>query len=176
MVKIIEELGIRHGAVRVDLALINGAIHGFELKSDKDTLNRLPFQMKVFNTVLDRVTLVVGKNHLYEAVNMVPDWWGIIVAKSWCGSEDVSFYTIREAGNNPDPKISAIAQLLWRQEALDILEELGYAEGVRSKDRKTIYSRLTEILDIESLRTEVRDHLCSRSNWRSGQPYTLDGD
>lgn len=176
MIRIIEELGIKHGAVRVDLALINGGIHGFELKSDKDTLSRLPYQMRVFNTVLDRVTLVVGKNHLYEAINMIPEWWGMIVAKSWETSDTVSFYKIREAGINPDPKSNAIVQLLWRQEALNILEELGCADGVRSKNRDAIYSRLTDILDIESLRTEVVDHLCARSNWRSDPPYRQDGD
>ena len=32
--RIIEELGIFQGQARIDLAVVNGSIHGFELKSD----------------------------------------------------------------------------------------------------------------------------------------------
>ncbi len=39
---ILDELRLRHGAARIDVALVNGIIHGFELKSEKDTLKRLP--------------------------------------------------------------------------------------------------------------------------------------
>jgi len=41
---ILEELGIQHGLSRIDLAVVNGELNGFELKSDKDTLARLPEQ------------------------------------------------------------------------------------------------------------------------------------
>jgi hypothetical protein len=74
---IVDELGLRHGAARVDVAVINGVIHGFELKSDCDTLKRLPSQIKVYNSVLDRITLVVGNRHLKDSINLVPKWWGI---------------------------------------------------------------------------------------------------
>ena len=60
-VRIIEEFGVQHGTARVDIAVINGIIHGYEIKSDQDTLRRLPRQMGVFNLVFDKITLVVGK-------------------------------------------------------------------------------------------------------------------
>ncbi len=44
---IVDELGIRQGAARIDVTVINGVIHGYELKSDCDTLNRLPSQVKI---------------------------------------------------------------------------------------------------------------------------------
>src|ERR1700730_13066876 len=61
---IVDELGLRHGIARVDVALINGIIHGFELKSDRDTMRRLPSHMRVYNSVMDRITLVVGQRLL----------------------------------------------------------------------------------------------------------------
>jgi hypothetical protein len=60
-VRIIEELGVVHGKSRIDIAVINGLMHGYEIKSDKDTLQRLPEQMNMYNSVFNKVTLVVGK-------------------------------------------------------------------------------------------------------------------
>ena len=94
--EIFEELGVRHGAARIDIAVINGFMHGYEIKSDSDTLERLPGQMNEFNAVFDKMTLVVGKRHLYDAINIIPDWWGIIVAKIDANCK-VFFQTIREA-------------------------------------------------------------------------------
>lgn len=174
--KIIEELGIVHGAARVDIAVVSGIIHGYELKSDIDTLDRLPEQMKIYNSVLDKMTLVVGKNHLYDAINIVPEWWGIMVAKIIHSNGKVSLYNIREAGENPHQDNVAVAALLWREEALNILEKIGQAEGVRSKTRKTIYERLVEVLDGQTLKEIVRAHLCTRVNWRSDLQYMPSGD
>lgn len=170
-VKIIEELGIIHGAVRVDMAVVNGTIHGYELKSDLDTLRRLPEQMKIYNAVLDRITLVVGRNHLYEAIKFIPDWWGIMIAKIINTSGTVTLYNIREAEENPQQDCAAVATLLWREEALNILEGMNKAEGVRSKTKKVIYERLAEVLDVKALRAKVSEILCSRSSWRSEIQY-----
>ena len=77
---ILNELGLRHGRCRVDVAVVNGSVHGNELKSDRDTLDRLSFQVQTYGKVLDRATLVVGERHAEKAIAMLPDWWGIKVA------------------------------------------------------------------------------------------------
>ena len=41
---IIHELGVCSGDARIDLAVVNGKLHGYEIKSDADTLKRLPAQ------------------------------------------------------------------------------------------------------------------------------------
>src|ERR1700730_15998927 len=79
-VLVVEELGLRHGAGRVDIAVINGELHGYELKSDQDTLKRLPQQIAIYGSVLDRVSLVVTSEHLLQAEKLVPWWWEIILA------------------------------------------------------------------------------------------------
>ncbi len=114
--EILEELGVRHGTSRIDIVVINGILHGYEIKSDRDTLKRLPEQMAEFNAVFDKLTLVVGKRHLYDAVNIIPDWWGIIVAKIDVNCK-VFFQTIREAEDNQDQVGVSIARLLWKEEA-----------------------------------------------------------
>lgn len=101
---ILDELGLRHGAARIDIAVVNGRLHGFEIKSDRDTLNRLPYQAKIFNSVLDRITLIVTQRHVHAAKEVVPVWWGIMLAEK--GSRGaVHFSSIRRPHNNPCPNI-----------------------------------------------------------------------
>lgn len=165
--RIIEELGVQHGNVRIDIAVVNGIMHGYEIKSDRDTLERLPEQMKEFNTVFDQITLVVGKQHLYEAIHIVPDWWGIMIAKINKGK--VVFHKIREPEDNKEQDKVSIARLLWREEALQILKECGQADGVRSKPREFIYKKLANVLDDGILKEKVRRTLLTpREDWRFG--------
>ncbi len=172
--KIIEELGVAHGAARIDIASVNGIIHGYELKSDADTLNRLPEQMEIYNMIFDKITLIVGKTHVHEAIKKIPDWWGITLAKI-SSSGDIVFLSIREAEFNKKQDYFTIAKLLWRQEALYILEELKAAKGIRSKSRDTIYNRLVETLDPDVLKKTVNEQLRIRLNWRSDTAQTLCG-
>jgi hypothetical protein len=154
--RIVEEFGVEHGAIRIDIAVVNGFLHGYEIKSDRDTLLRLPEQMEAYNSVFDRVTLVVGKQHLYDAIGIVPDWWGITIAK--IGSDhSVLLNPIREAKDNDRQSSLSIARLLWRNEALRILEEAGKADGLRSKPREVIYEKLSAVLDQKTLERRVRE-------------------
>lgn len=58
-------------------------------------------------------------------------------------------------------------QLLWREEALSILEELGNDPGVRSKPRKYLWHRLISSVPPDALRERVRSALKARVGWRS---------
>jgi len=162
---IVEELGLRHGAIRVDLAVVNGILHGYELKSDHDTLYRLPRQCETYGAIFDRVTLVVGRRLAKRAVEMVPEWWGVELAESDARGQ-VQFTKQRHPLENPAPDPLAIAKLLWRDEALSLLIELGQARGVFSKPRSHVYARLADVSDIEFLRYRVRDRLRNRAGWR----------
>ena len=173
-VRIIEELGIQHGTARVDIAVVNGALHGYEIKSDRDTLQRLPEQMDAFSSVFNKMTLVVGKKHLYEAINIVPEWWGITVAKI-NSTSSVTFNLIREGEFNKRRDSVSVARLLWRKEALGILEEQGEAKGFYSKTRDLIYEKLSTVFNQENLSEKVREALFLRKDWRPDSPLILNG-
>jgi hypothetical protein len=163
---IVEELGLRHGAARVDIAVINGELHGYELKSDQDTLKRLPAQAATYNSVLDRITLILTPHHVDQATEMIPDWWGIILAEGQL-EDEINLRTIRSGAKNPSVSAIAIARLLWRDEALQLLAELGAIDGMRSKPRTRIYSRIIELIALPQLQDSVRNQLKSRKDWRS---------
>lgn len=173
--RILHELGLRHGAARIDIAVVNGIVHGFELKSDLDNLRRLPNQIKVYSSVLDKVTLVVGSRHAKEAERMVPQWWGIKVAVVGArGGFD--FADIRRAAKNPLQDTVAVCRLLWREEALTLLDELGQARPLWHKPRALIYARLAEVAGLELVLERVRRQLKSRIDWRSDSQLKLCDD
>ena len=155
---VLEEVGIRHGAARVDFLVVNGLLHGFELKSDRDNLSRLENQIQIFSSVLDRVTLVVGYRLVDKALRMVPEWWGVKLAN--LGKRGaIHFRDARTPKNNPCVEKEAVVKLLWQDQALQVLEELGADVGVRSKTRKEIYARLAECADLDLIRAKVRHFL-----------------
>jgi len=163
---VLDELGLRHGAARIDLVVVNERLHGYEIKSDRDSLRRLPEQIRVYSSVMDRVTLVVAYRHAYEALRMVPEWWGVRLAETKKQSGTVVLSGARPARNNPKVDLNAVVALLWRDEALAIIEEMGAAGGVRSKRRNEIYRRLVELSNPDSLRFRIRQQLKRREGWR----------
>lgn len=130
---IIEELGLCQGEARVDIAVVNGSIHGYEIKSDQDTLKRLAGQVAIYSRVLDFVTLVVGSQHLDEGLKIIPEWWGIAEVKK--NKRKIILREIRPHEKNPVPDPEAIVQLIWRNEALEILRKRGLHSGYVSKTK-----------------------------------------
>ncbi len=170
---VLDELGLCQGIARVDLVVVNGSLHGYEIKSDCDTLTRLAGQRAVYNRTLDYVTIVVGKNHLKGARRAVPSWWGIWTVVS--GSQSGSLKEIRPARPNPSVEPVALAQLLWRDEALAELEQRGLADGLRAKPRFQLWRELAERLPVEELGAVVRQRLRMRSRWRVRSRRRLGG-
>jgi len=164
---IIEELGLGHGSTRIDLALVNGCLHGFEFKSDKDNLKRLPHQADTYSKVFDKITLIVEYRHAFEAIKTVPDWWGVKIAEKKTNDE-VKFLTVRREKKNLSQDKLFLAKLLWKEEAIVLLEEFGLRKGLRSKTRNSIYNMLIDVADIETIQNRVRERLINRTDWRVG--------
>lgn len=156
----IEELGFCGGRVRIDLAVVNGRLHGYEIKSDRDTLERLDRQLDIYNRILDRATLVVGERHVDQARALLPAWWGLLRVEA--RPEGPRFTVIRRGRRNRQRDARALAELLWRDEALALLERQDAAKGVRSKPRYAVWDRLCEHFTLEEISAEVRNCLKTR--------------
>jgi hypothetical protein len=159
---IVDEMEVWSGTVRIDMAVINGEICGYELKSDRDTLGRLPLQADVYSRVFDRVTLVVGERHAVKARTMVPKWWGVTVAKMRGGK--VSLMDTRISKPNPSRDPHLVAELLSKDEAIFVLEQFGLARGWRSKRVREVHARLATELPICVLSEWVRLTIRARQN------------
>jgi hypothetical protein len=160
---IIEEMGIA-GEARVDVATIGRHLRGFEIKSERDSLRRLPAQAEVYSRVFDYVTLVVDTKHLHHAALLVPDWWGITEARGDMNGVRLIRRTRGRRNWSLDPWY--LTSLLWRDEALGVLESLGLDRGLRSKSGLQLRKALVEQAPTSTLREAVRSSLQLRRDWR----------
>jgi hypothetical protein len=161
---VVEELGIRHGASRVDIAIIDSHIRAIEIKSASDNLTRLSSQMSYYNEFADRATIVSDVKFLDKIVKIVPDWCIISVGRG--ALSNVEFETIREDRQNPSINSFCLAHLLWKAEAVEILRNIGHTGEIKRLSRQKLYELLCQCLTISELNLTVRNALKSRENWR----------
>lgn len=79
---IISEMVVDSWARRADVVLANGKLSAFEIKSDFDTLTRLPGQLESYRTFFERVVVVITPRFLEKVGKIVPDGVGIWVVDS----------------------------------------------------------------------------------------------
>lgn len=161
--RILDELGLA-GEVRVDVAVLNGSFSGFEIKSERDTLKRLPKQAEVYSKILDYMTLVVADRHLDHALEQIPDWWAVITARATDSGVRLNHY--RQGLPNPGVEAAFLATMLWRDELLTALEKQNLIKGFRSKPANTLRARLVEHVSAEEVAELVREQLKARTGWR----------
>ncbi len=165
---VLDELGLKNGLVRADIAVLNGKLVGYEIKTNSDTLMRLPHQIEAYNEVFDNVYVITGDKHLENVLLSVPKWWGVyLVTETEDGIYD--FKRCRKAKKNRGKDTMGLAQLLWKDEVIDILTSyLNYT--VRSKATKEqLYDVLSNECSSAKLSTYVLQYLKSRQTWRIGQ-------
>jgi hypothetical protein len=162
---IVEELGLAHGAVRVDIAVINGHIRALEIKSDTDTLTRLPRQAEAYGQVADRASLIATERHLDRAAKSLPAWWGLIMACPSKGGE-VTLRCIRPEKANRQIHPVTLARLMWRTEVVEILKQLGADKRLLAAPRAILYPALVGALSGKELAETVRRTLKTREKWR----------
>lgn len=163
---VVDELGMLHGKCRADIAVVGQRLIGYEIKSDSDSLRRLERQVPSYGDVFDRISLVVGQRHVDEAEQMIPKWWGTIVAREGVNGA-VQFETTRRAKPNPDIDTYSVLQLLWRGELIDILQSLGMTDRFDRQNRAVLCETVAASMRPEEARRAVRVKLRQRRDWRN---------
>jgi hypothetical protein len=172
---VVDELGLKHGACRADIAVINNHLTGYEIKSDEDSFRRLPEQIRIYSAVFDYASVIVSTRRVYTLKSLIPRWWGLIVARE--GSRGrIIFEVARKCRLNESVDPFSVAQLLWRNEAAIILENIGVNKKVLRSPRKLLYEYLAAYLSLSDLREAVRSCLKSRTMWRRPEPPSQGDD
>lgn len=161
------ELGVESGGSRVDVAVLNGHLTGWEIKSDVDTLVRLPNQATSFSRVMDYMTIVTTGKYLDRAATLLPAWWGLMEAVP--GPSNVRLVSRRSPHINRSTDSFCMAQLLWREEAMEELRTRGNARGLSSSSRYFVWERLAQSIPKKQLRSVVLNRLKQRRQWSGGQ-------
>ena len=165
---VVEELGLCRGRVRVDLAAVNGDLHGYEIKSDRDSLRRLAAQVDVYGLVLDRATLVVGPRHLDQALALVPAWWQVLAVEP--RRSGIGFSRRRPGRRNPGRDPRALAELLWSADATSLLASRGALRGLHGKPRRVLWDRVCELYTLDEIAAAVRERIKARAAGACSQP------
>jgi hypothetical protein len=162
---VIDELGLSHAKVRIDVAIINGCVHGYEIKSGLDTLERLPAQLGLYTQCLAKLTLICAQRHVDKASKAAPDWCGIWEAKKGPRGA-MSFSTVRKAETNPNIDAVQLAHLLWRPEALALLAAFGVSANVSKMPRRELYEIIAARMSVKELTAAIRNAMQLRRAWR----------
>lgn len=161
---VVDEFSLAYGAVRADLALINGHLEGFEIKAGKDKLNRLRHQVEAYAKVFEFSWVVTTPAHLSNVRALVPLRWGLLVASV---EDDVPcLRQVRKAQRNAMLDGAHLVRLLWRDEVLTKLDELGLSTGLKSKPKLALYAALADAMPVRALADYVRERLKQRTTWR----------
>lgn len=172
--RIVHELSLCQAEARIDLAVVNGRLTGWEIKTAADTLGRLPLQEPVYSRVFDRVWLAADARHVDGAFGMIPHWWGVVRVGERGGACVIT--QVRPSRLNPDVDLASLVRLLWRDEALAELEALGLAQGLERAPRRVLWQRLADAVPRRASKAQVqrrvRERLRDREGWRADRPRT----
>ncbi|MGN1084323.1 MAG: sce7726 family protein [Lachnospiraceae bacterium] len=157
--RILEEFPM--GDSRADLLLVTRTkLIGLEIKSDRDSFERLERQIKDYERFFDTNYLVTGTYHVEEALKTVPKHWGIYeVYESADGAYVME--CVRGAGvalkDNTEEKL----YLLWRNELMRIVRDYRLAKGNLQRKDKMI-SKIVRGLSQPVIQTEICNALLTR--------------
>jgi hypothetical protein len=122
---LVPEVDVRWSVpARMDALLVADRISGFEIKSDVDSLTRLPRQIEAYGAVVERAVLVVGDRHLAAGTAVVPPWWTIWGAR-WRDGE-VVIREVRRGRLNPDLNPLAVTSFMSRDDLREALRLRGF--------------------------------------------------
>jgi hypothetical protein len=146
------------GTTRADVVHITEHfMHGYEVKGDGDTLQRVANQLRCYGEVYDFVTFIVTAKHLPKLLPLLPAWVGVLVASA------EGLHPHRAAGYNATVERAPLAKLLLLEEVKQFLLARGLTgvSTLRSREVSN-FLRTTQLVPLSSLAQFVRERLIAR--------------
>lgn len=166
--RIVEEMTISTlSGPRIDVAVINGFLHGYEIKSDVDSLRRLPTQTEAYGAIFDYLTLVVSDRHIEKCTSVIPDWWGISLPFRLTSRSSIKIVPIRKAVENRSADPGRLIRLLRRGEMESLLLCAGFDGNPKKLKCYEMDELALQTIPLLSIQKHVRVSLKMRKNWRS---------
>lgn len=156
---VVDEFWIPGSRARADVCVISGELWGYEIKSARDTLRRLPRQVEAFSRLFDRCTAVLATKHLDAAEDILSPWWGIIEV---AGNGRPELIVRRAPEKNTCVDTALVVKLLWRAEAQAALAEMGVQPTAKKLGRQAMWRLLVRHVDPPRLHRHVRETLLWR--------------
>ncbi|WGQ09933.1 sce7726 family protein [Pedobacter gandavensis] len=170
--QVIDELGLKNGEIRADIAVINGKIFGYEIKTDKDNLLRLSSQVSAYSDVFHQAYVITGEKHLQKVLDKLPEWWGVYGINI---SEEnvISFNLVRPGQKNVHQNPFTLAQLLWKEEVIKLLQKQYNCVAKISYTKQKLYEILVKQCNVDELSENVLSIIKKREGWRTSPSQLL---
>lgn len=134
-------------------------IIGFEIKSDRDSLERLEHQVRDYSRFCDYNYLVTGAKYIDKVAEVLPEFWGI-----YCITEEndrLQLTLHREASLSPKVRLQNQLKFLWRNELIDIMKR-HKLRGYSSRNKSKIRRLLLDNMDKQELKQELYEMMMER--------------
>ncbi|MCR5467441.1 MAG: sce7726 family protein [Lachnospiraceae bacterium] len=157
-VRFFEELVI--GKSRADIVMVtDDEMIGVEIKSDRDTYDRLTRQVKDYDRFFDRNYVVVGSTHAAHIKEHVPEHWGIITVEDVDGKLDC--YEMRAPEISKKMRLTNQLSLLWRSE-LAVIQKENKLYKYPGKSKMYVKKYLMASVEKELLKKQMLEVLFER--------------
>lgn len=149
----------RVGSCKADAVLLNGSLRIYEIKSDRDKLERLSTQIGSYLQAFSEVYVITGDGHLEGVLKLVPSEVGVIML-----TERETMCTVRRAANEPGRIVPEVLfDALRTDEAALVLSRLGVtAPETPNTQRRAEYKNLFARCDAVALH-DATLHVLKRS-------------
>lgn len=135
----------------------NHGLIGYEIKSPKDTLQRLDKQCDDYRKVFNKVYLITGEGFLKDSLQILPPEFGIIVF------DDLLQFTIFREPTQMKPDFREVLKLLTEQEINHLITNiLKVRSDLNSFEAKT--KTIKTYFSIEQISDIVACYLCARKS------------
>jgi hypothetical protein len=156
---VINELDLQRKDARIDVAVVTHVLHGYEIKSEADKVDRLPRQVEMYGKVMDYLNIVVDSSHLKAALRLVPVYWGVYI---W--TRELGVQKLRDSKLNIDTDKRALAQMLWREAAVQLLIEQGVTGRDLTKPKAMLWESIAAVCSHQKIHAAVVNQL--RTRWK----------
>lgn len=156
---VINELDLQRKDARIDVAVVTHVLHGYEIKSEADNVGHLPRQVEMYGKVMDYLNLVVDAGHLKASLRIVPPHWGVYV---W--TRELGIQRLRDSKLNLDTGKRELAQMLWREAAVQLLVEQGVTGKDLTKSKPLLWEAIAAVCSHQKIHAAVVHQL--RTRWK----------
>jgi hypothetical protein len=157
--RVVHELELPTTGTRVDIAVINGYLYGYEIKGAGDSLRRLEHQIQGYSKVFDYLAVVTERKHCKKVNEIIPRWVGVIVV------DEMGIYFERESQLNQSRCGFSLAQLLWKAELLYVCRLV----GLTRLSKYTVWGLcelLRDNISVDLISQHVNTRLLARTDWK----------
>ena len=157
---IIDEFSCSYSSARIDISILNGSLHGYEIKSERDTLERLPNQIEYYSKIFEYLTVVTTKKYIEKINEIVPVFFGLFIVEK--KSNEIKLKKIRSPKKNRNIDYFELSKLLWKDELKELLKK-NEIKKVSSLTRLELTKKVAENISPNTIKSFILKKLKNRA-------------